>query len=94
MFYVIRKYRLKWRRGLSVLCDKKVLLKLKGKFYRTTVRPTMLYGTECWAVKSQHENQVSVTEMRRMRRIQTWFMIADILIRPWSMLIHNKKPND
>jgi len=37
---------------------------LKGKFYRTTVRPAMLYGTECWAVKSQHENQVSVAEMR------------------------------
>jgi len=48
------------------LCDKKVLLKLKGEFYRTTVRPTMLYGTECWAVKSQHESQVSVAEMRML----------------------------
>jgi hypothetical protein len=26
-------------------------------------RPAMLYGTECWAVKNQHENQVSVAEM-------------------------------
>ena len=26
--------------------NKKVPLKLKGKFYRTAVRPTMLYGTE------------------------------------------------
>jgi len=38
----------------------------KGKFYRTAVRLTLLYGTECWAVKSQHENQVSVTEMRML----------------------------
>ena len=49
------------------MCDKKVPLKLKGKFYRTTVRPTMLYGTKCWAVKSEHENQVSVAEMRMLR---------------------------
>jgi len=58
---------LKWRRASGVLCDKKVPLKLKGKFYQTTVRPTLLYGTECWAVKSQHENQVSVAEMRMLR---------------------------
>ena len=43
---------LKWRRASCVLCDKKVPLKLKGNFYRTAVRPAMLYGTECWAVKS------------------------------------------
>jgi len=49
------------------LCDKKVPLKLKGKFYRTTVRPALLYSTECWAVKSQHETQVSVAEMRMLR---------------------------
>jgi len=51
---------LKWRRASCVLCDKKVPLKLKGKLYRTAVRPALLYGTECWAVKSQHETQVSV----------------------------------
>ena len=49
---------LKWRKASGVLCDKKVPLKLKGKFYRTAVRPAMLYGTECWAVKSQHENKL------------------------------------
>jgi len=57
---------LKWRKASCVLCDKKVPLKLKGKLYRTAVRPALLYGTECWAVKSQHENQVSVAEMRML----------------------------
>jgi len=38
-----------------------------GQFYRTAVRPAMLYGTECWAVKSQHESQVRVAEMRMLR---------------------------
>ena len=57
---------LKWRRVSGVLCDKKVPLKLKEKFYRITVRPALLYGTECLAVKSQQENQVSVAEMRML----------------------------
>ncbi|KAM7467464.1 hypothetical protein LguiB_015026 [Lonicera macranthoides] len=26
-----------------------------------------VYGTECWAVKSQHENKLSVAEMRMLR---------------------------
>ena len=44
-----------------------VLLKLKGKFYRTAIRPAMLYGTECWAVKSQQENKLNVAEMRMLQ---------------------------
>ncbi|KAL5134644.1 hypothetical protein HKD37_03G007756 [Glycine soja] len=58
---------MKWRKASGVLCDAKVLIKLKGKFYRTAVRPAILYGTECWAVKSQHENKVGVAEMRMLR---------------------------
>jgi hypothetical protein len=38
---------LKWRQASGVLCDPRVLLKLKDKFYRTAIRPAMLYGTEC-----------------------------------------------
>jgi hypothetical protein len=45
---------LKWRQASSVLCDPRVSLKLKGKFYRTTIRPTMLYEVECWPTKRQH----------------------------------------
>ncbi|KAF3642280.1 hypothetical protein FXO38_21200 [Capsicum annuum] len=39
---------MKWRLALGVLCDKKVPLKLKGKFFRAAVCPAMLYGAECW----------------------------------------------
>ncbi|KAH1238660.1 LINE-1 retrotransposable element ORF2 protein [Glycine max] len=58
---------MKWRKASGVLCDAKVPIKLKGKFYWTAVRPAILYGTECWAVKSQHENKVGVAEMRMLR---------------------------
>jgi hypothetical protein len=39
---------LKLRQVFDVLCDPKVPLKLKGKFYKTAIRPTMLYGAECY----------------------------------------------
>jgi hypothetical protein len=38
---------LKWRQASGVLCDSRVSLELKYKFYRTAIRLTMLYGAEC-----------------------------------------------
>ncbi|TQD78401.1 hypothetical protein C1H46_036036 [Malus baccata] len=49
------------------LCDRRRPLKLKGKFYRTAIRPAMLYDTECWAVKHQHVHKMGVAEMRMLR---------------------------
>ena len=45
---------LKWRSATRVLCDRNMPLSSKEKFYRTTVRPSLLYGTECWTIKKQH----------------------------------------
>ena len=42
---------LKWRQASGNLCDKRVPQKLKGKFYRTSIRPAMLYSVECWPTK-------------------------------------------
>ncbi|KAM1221218.1 hypothetical protein TB2_008820 [Malus domestica] len=55
---------MKWKSASGVLCDRHRPLKLKEKFYRTAIRPAMLYGIECWAVKHQH---VGVVEMRMLR---------------------------
>ena len=48
---------MKWCQASGVLCDKKVPQKLKGKFYRTAIRPAMLYGAECWPTKSDMFNR-------------------------------------
>ncbi|GKC67167.1 retrovirus-related pol polyprotein LINE-1 [Tanacetum coccineum] len=37
---------LKWRAATRVLCDRNVPLKLKGKFYRVAIRPSMSHGAE------------------------------------------------
>jgi hypothetical protein len=31
--------------------------KLKGKFYRTEIRPAILYGAECWSTKRHMFNR-------------------------------------
>ena len=33
-----------WRKLAGVMCDRRVPAKLKGKVYKTVVRPAMLYG--------------------------------------------------
>ena len=58
---------LKWCQASGVLCDKRVPQKLKGKFYRMTIRPAMLYGVECWPTKRRHVQQLSVAEIRMLR---------------------------
>ncbi|XP_021748959.1 uncharacterized protein LOC110714726 [Chenopodium quinoa] len=54
---------LKWRAATGVLCDRSIPLQLKGKLYRTAIRPVLLYDTECWASKKEHIRKMEVTEM-------------------------------
>ncbi|KAG5593948.1 hypothetical protein H5410_035180 [Solanum commersonii] len=52
-----------WRLTISVPCYKNVS-KLKGKFYRMAIRPTLLYGVEGWPVNVQ---KIKVAEMRMIK---------------------------
>ena len=52
----------KWREASGVLCDRRVPLRLKGKYYSTVVRPVMTYSSECWAVKKTHEQKLRVAK--------------------------------
>ncbi|XP_070025488.1 uncharacterized protein [Nicotiana sylvestris] len=56
-----------WRIASSVLWDRNVPLRIKGKFYRVVVRPAMLYGAGCWPVKNSHLQKMRVAEVRMLR---------------------------
>ena len=42
-------------------------MKLKSKLYKTVVRPAMVYGSECWALRKQDEQRLHTTEMKMLR---------------------------
>ena len=46
---------MKWRESTGILCDRRCSRTLKGKVYRAVIRPTMLYGSECWPICKNHE---------------------------------------
>ncbi|KAL4186166.1 hypothetical protein AMTRI_Chr09g12850 [Amborella trichopoda] len=41
----------KWRCVNGILCNHRIPMRLKGKFYKTAVRSALLNGVECWAKK-------------------------------------------
>ena len=49
---------IKWRQASGILGDKRIPQKLKGKFYKTTIRPAMLHEAEYWPTKIQHVQQL------------------------------------
>ena len=53
-----------WKRVAGVLCDRRMNVNIKGKVYRTVLRPTLMYGAETWALKKAHEKKLEVAEMR------------------------------
>jgi hypothetical protein len=57
----------KWREATGVICDRRIPHRLKGKFYRTAIRPALTYGAECWAAKRAHEQKLHAAEMRMLR---------------------------
>ena len=42
-------------------------VQIKGKEYRTVVRPALMYGAEIWALKKAQQNKLEVAEMRMLR---------------------------
>ncbi|KAI5738368.1 hypothetical protein M8J77_006061 [Diaphorina citri] len=57
----------KFRSMTGVLCDRKMPVKLKGKIYKSVVRPALLYGSECWTMYKTYSNKLSTTETRMLR---------------------------
>ena len=59
-----------WRKLTGVLYDRrKIPLRLKAKIYEPIIRPALMYGSECWAMKVTNKRKIATTEMRMLRGI-------------------------
>ncbi|KAK3505596.1 hypothetical protein QTP70_004946 [Hemibagrus guttatus] len=56
-----------WRKVSGVLCDQKISARIKGKVYRTVVRPAMLYGFETVSLRKRQESELEVAELKMLR---------------------------
>ncbi|KAK3556387.1 hypothetical protein QTP70_007995 [Hemibagrus guttatus] len=56
-----------WRKVSGVLCDRKISARIKGKVYRTVVRPAMLYGLETVSLRKSQESELEVAELKMLR---------------------------
>ncbi|KAF7643594.1 hypothetical protein LDENG_00236740, partial [Lucifuga dentata] len=56
-----------WRKVSGVMCDKRVSARMKGKVYKTVVRPAMLYGLETVALRKRQEAELEVAETKMLR---------------------------
>ena len=56
-----------WKRVSGILCDRRISLRVKGKLYKTFLRPAMMYDAETRAVKKAQEKKLGVAEMRMLR---------------------------
>ncbi|KAK3521104.1 hypothetical protein QTP86_001893 [Hemibagrus guttatus] len=56
-----------WRKVSGVLCDQKISARIKGKVYRTVVRPAMLYGLETVSLRKRQELELEVAELKMLR---------------------------
>ena len=55
-----------WRKITGVIFDKKVPENVKGKMYKTIVRPAMLYGMGAVAMTKRQERKMEVTETKML----------------------------
>ncbi|KAK3507024.1 hypothetical protein QTP70_000554 [Hemibagrus guttatus] len=56
-----------WRKVSGVLCDQKISARIKGKVYRTVVRPAMLYGLKTVSLRKRQESELEVAELKMLR---------------------------
>ena len=56
-----------WRKASGVLCDRKLSAKVKGKMYKSVVRPTILYVMEIAAVMKRQMGKMEVAELKMVR---------------------------
>ena len=84
----------------GVICDMKMPVELKDKVFKTIIRPAMMYGSECWAVKKKHDSKLNSAEMRMLRWARRKTRLDDIRnehfgkeahVKPVETFLENKR---
>jgi hypothetical protein len=76
----------KWREMSPVLCDKHIPSPLKAKIYKTVIRPTAIYGSECRPSTRKDEHLLHCAEMRMLR----WSLGLTLKDRIRNQVVHSK----
>ena len=75
-----------WRGLSGVICDKKVPVKLNNKLYKTVIRPTLIYGSECWALHKAEQQRMKMLRWiegkTRKDRIRNEKFRSDAMVKP------------
>ncbi|KAK3511313.1 hypothetical protein QTP70_000393 [Hemibagrus guttatus] len=71
-----------WRKVSGVLCDRKISARIKGKVYRTVVRPAMLYGLETVSLRKREESELEVAELKMLRDSCLYLFLTLITVIP------------
>ena len=91
---------MKWNEVSGVICDRKMHVELKDKFFKTIIRPAMTYGSEYWAVKKKDENKLNSAEIRMLRRARGYTRLDHIRnedirkeghVKPVAAFLENKR---
>ena len=56
-----------WKKVSGVLCNRKLSTRVKGKMYKSVVRPAMFYGMETVAVTERQVGKMEVAELKMVR---------------------------
>ena len=56
-----------WKKVSGLLCDRKLSARVKGKMYKSVVRPGILYGMETMAVTERQVGKMKVAELKMVR---------------------------
>ena len=56
-----------WKKVSGVLCDRKLSARVKGKMYKSVVKPAMLYGMETVAVTERQVEKMEVAVLKMVR---------------------------
>ena len=56
-----------WKKVSGVLCDRKLLARVKGKMNKSVIRPYMLYGMKTVAVTEKQMGKMEVAELKMVR---------------------------